>query len=186
MGTSEDHEEEDEEVEDIQQKDDNEDVSQDLDNDSEEEEGHVTSINQEEHLPPQILHENLGKLVDAQLDKFITNATEITSRHQERTFTRAYRDDLLTLGIDNVLHAPPRTVQKRLTKIVQEPERSREEVALAGRLLEELDQEIEEIDLPRHEALKNIVKVRDKYREVPDSIDECRRGIAGKVEGFSL
>jgi hypothetical protein len=132
------------------------------------------------------LHKNLGKLVDAQLDKLITNATEIASRHQERTFTRAYRDDLLTLGIDDVLYAPLRTVQKRLTKIAQEPERSREEIALAGRLLEELNQETEEIDLPRHEALKYIVEVRDEYREVPDSIDERRRRIAGKVEGFSL
>jgi chromosome segregation ATPase len=132
------------------------------------------------------LHEFLGELIDRHLNDLIINATEIADRHLERTSTRAYRKDLLTLGIGNLLRAPPRTVQKRLTKILQELERNREEIALAGRLLDELKQELEDIDTPRHVALKDIAKVRDQYREVPDSIDESQRRLVGEVEGFSL
>jgi hypothetical protein len=143
-------------------------------------------VDQDEHPPSQTLHESLGKLLDTHFDSLILNATEIAALHKERTSTRAYHDDLLTLGIEDLLHAPPRTVQKRLIKIVREPERSPEEITLAGRLLDELNQEFEAIDIPRHEALKAIAKARDENREVSHSRDERRRGSLGEVEGFSL
>ena len=77
-------------------------------------------------------------------------------------------------------------MQKHLTNIIQDPDRSREDIALAGRLLDELNQELGEIDSPRHKALKDLAKVRDEFREKPDSEDERRRKELGEVEGFSL
>lgn len=143
-------------------------------------------VDQDEHLPSQTLHESLKELFDTHLDKLILNATDIAARHKERTSTRAYHDDLLTLGIEDLFQKPPRMVQRRLIKIVREPERSPEEIALAGRLLDELNQEFEEIDIPRHEALKAMTKIREENREVPKSYHERRRGSLGGVEGFSL
>ena len=154
--------------------------------DSRREDDSSMDVDEDEYLPSQTLHESLNELYNTHLDKLTLNATDVAARHKDRTSRRAYPDDLLTLGIEDLFQKPPRMVQRRLIKIVREPERSREEIALAGRLLDELNQEIEEIDIPRHEALKDIAKVRDEYREVPKSIHERRRSSLGEVEGFSL
>jgi hypothetical protein len=143
-------------------------------------------VDKDDDLPPQTSHESLGELVDRYLDRLIKHATDIAGRHKERTSTQAYHDALLTLGIEDLLGEPPRTVQKRLIEIVREPERSPEHIALVGRLLDELNQEFEAIDIPRHEALKALAKARDENREVPKSYHERRRKSLGEIEGFSL
>lgn len=154
--------------------------------DSRGEEDSRMDVDEDENLPSQTLHESLNKLFNTHLDKLTLNATDIAARHKARTSAEAYHKDPLTLGIEDLFQKPPRMVRKRLIKIVREPERSREGIALAGRLLDELNQEIEEVDIPRHEALRAIVKVRDENREVPQSYHERRRSTLGEVEGFSL
>jgi hypothetical protein len=126
------------------------------------------------------------ELVDAHLDDLIHNATEVAARHKERTSTREYQEAFITLGIHDLLRAPPRAVQKGLTDIVRAPKRSREEIALAGRLLDELNQEIEDINFPRHRLLKDLARVRDELHGASDSTKEIRRKAVGEVEGFSL
>ena len=184
------HEAQEQEAEDSSQEHTHDDVIRNLKDNPEEGNDSEMDVDQEGHLPSQTLHEVLGEHFNANLDSLILNATEIAGRHRERTSSVAYGEALLTLGIDDLHDAHPREMQKRLIKIVRNPKRSREEKELAGRLLDELNQEFEKIDIPRHKALEALAKIRDEHREehheVPDSLAERRRKYGGKVKGFSL